>query len=39
VAAALDRWGIVPDDSAGKPLALSAPGRLLRQVAGLFRPI
>lgn len=36
VAAALDRWGIVPDDSAGRPLALSAPGRLLRHVAGLF---
>ncbi len=36
VAAALDRWRIVPDDSAGTPLALSPPGRLLRQVAGLF---
>ena len=36
VTAALDRWGIRPDDSAGRPLALSAPGRLLRQVAGLF---
>lgn len=36
VAAALDRWGILPDDSAGRPLALSAPGRLLRQVADLF---
>ncbi|OYW58055.1 MAG: double-strand break repair protein AddB [Rhodobacterales bacterium 12-65-15] len=36
VTAALDRWGIGPDDSAGRPLALSAPGRLLRQVAGLF---
>ncbi|PQO24384.1 double-strand break repair protein AddB [Rhodobacteraceae bacterium WD3A24] len=36
VTAALDRWGIVPDDSAGRPLALSAPGRLLRHVAGLF---
>jgi double-strand break repair protein AddB len=33
VTAALDRWGIVPDDSAGRPLDLSAPGRLLRQVA------
>jgi double-strand break repair protein AddB len=33
VSAALDRWGIVPDDSAGRPLDLSAPGRLLRQVA------
>ncbi len=34
VTAALDRWGIIPDDSAGRPLALSAPGRLLRHVAG-----
>lgn len=36
VTATLDRWGIIPDDSAGKPLALSAPGRLLRHVAALF---
>ena len=36
VTAALDRWAIVPDDSAGRPLALSAPGRFLRHVAGLF---
>jgi double-strand break repair protein AddB len=36
VTAALDRWGIVPDDSAGRPLALSAPGRLLRHVARQF---
>lgn len=36
VTAALDRWGIRPDDSAGRPLALSAPGRLTRQVAALF---
>lgn len=36
VAAALDRWGIVPDDSAGVPLNQSAPGRLLRQVVRLF---
>lgn len=36
VTAALDRWGITPDDSAGRPLALSPPGRLLRQVAGLM---
>lgn len=36
VAAALDRWGIVPDDSAGRPLSLSAPGRLLRHVAGMM---
>lgn len=36
VTAALDRWGVLPDDSAGKPLAHSAPGRFLRQVAALF---
>ena len=36
VTAALDRWGIVPDDSAGLPLQLSPPGRLLRQLAELF---
>ncbi|MZR12066.1 double-strand break repair protein AddB [Maritimibacter sp. DP07] len=33
VTAALDRWGIIPDDSAGRPLPLTAPGRLLRHVA------
>jgi double-strand break repair protein AddB len=33
VTAALDRWRIRPDDSAGRPLGLSAPGRLLRHVA------
>ncbi|SMY07210.1 double-strand break repair protein AddB [Flavimaricola marinus] len=32
VAAALDRWEITPDDSAGMPLPLSPPGRMLRQV-------
>jgi len=36
VSATLDRWGIVPDDSAGLPLQLSPPGRFLRHVAGLF---
>ncbi|MEP4196258.1 MAG: double-strand break repair protein AddB [Aliishimia sp.] len=36
VAAALDRWDIVPDDSAGAPLHLSAPGRFLRHSAELF---
>ena len=36
VTAALDRWQILPDDSAGRPLALSAPGRLLRHVAERF---
>lgn len=35
VTAALDRWGLRPDDSAGRPLALSAPGRFLRMVAAL----
>ncbi|MEL6642630.1 MAG: double-strand break repair protein AddB [Pseudomonadota bacterium] len=35
VTAMLDRWGIEPDDSAGRPLALSAPGRFLRHVAAL----
>lgn len=36
VTVALDRWGILPDDSAGRPLALTPPGRLLRQIADLF---
>jgi len=36
VTAALDRWGILPDDSAGMPLHLSPPGRLLRHVADIF---
>jgi len=36
VSAALDRWNILPDDSAGMPLHLSPPGRFLRHVAGLF---
>jgi len=36
VTAALDSWGIRPDDSAGTPLHLSAPGRFLRHVAELF---
>ncbi|NAZ37787.1 double-strand break repair protein AddB [Rubellimicrobium sp. CFH 75288] len=35
VTAALARWDIRPDDSAGEPLGLSPPGRLLRQVARL----
>ncbi|MFK7939571.1 MAG: double-strand break repair protein AddB [Roseovarius sp.] len=35
VTAALDRWGIVPDDSAGRPLHLSPPGRFLRHVIDL----
>lgn len=36
VTAALDRWNIIPDDSAGIPLQLSPPGRFLRHVANLF---
>jgi ATP-dependent helicase/nuclease subunit B len=36
VAAALARWGIRPDDSAGIPLNQSAPGRFLRHVVRLF---
>lgn len=36
VSAALDRWNIVPDDSAGLPLHLSPPGRLIRQIADLY---
>ena len=40
VTAALDRWGIEPEDSGGMPLHLSPPGRFLRHVAGLFsRPL
>ena len=35
VAAELDRWGLIPDDSAGRPLALTPPGILLRLVAAL----
>lgn len=33
VTAALDRWQLVPDDSAGLPLQLSAPGRFLRHIS------
>lgn len=36
VASALDRWGILPDDSAGTPLQLTPPGRFLRHVAQIF---
>lgn len=36
VTAALDRWGIMPDDSAGLPLVLSAPGRFILHTAELF---
>ncbi|NSX53596.1 double-strand break repair protein AddB [Parasulfitobacter algicola] len=37
VTAALDRWRIIPDDSAGVPLTQSSPGRFLLQIAGLFQ--
>ena len=36
VSAALGRWGIEPDFSGGLPLDLTAPGRLLRQIAALL---
>ncbi len=36
VTAALDRWDIRPDDSAGTPLQLSPPGRMLRHVADML---
>ena len=36
VTSALDRWNILPDDSAGTPLQLSPPGRYLRHVGNLF---
>ncbi|MDA9208070.1 double-strand break repair protein AddB [Octadecabacter sp.] len=36
VTAALDRWDITPDDSAGQPLQLSAPGRFLRHTADVM---
>jgi len=40
VTAALDRWGIEPDVSAGEPLTQTPPGRLMCQVAELVgRPI
>ena len=37
VRAALSRWDILPDDSAGEPLHLTPPGRFVRQVAALFQ--
>jgi ATP-dependent helicase/nuclease subunit B len=33
VTAELDRWALRPDDSAGRPLALTPPGILLRRLA------
>lgn len=36
VAAALGRWGLVPDDSSGRPLAQTPPGVFLRQTAAIL---
>ncbi len=36
VSAALLRWNIIPDDSAGIPLPLTPPGRLLRHMSSLL---
>ncbi|MBO9463776.1 double-strand break repair protein AddB [Tropicibacter sp. R15_0] len=36
VTSTLDRWGILPDDSAGVPAQLTPPGRFLRHTAALF---
>lgn len=36
VTAALGRWGITPDDSAGRPLSLTPPGVYLRLVLDLI---
>ncbi|MFK7836971.1 MAG: double-strand break repair protein AddB [Sulfitobacter sp.] len=36
VTSALDRWNILPDDSAGTPLQLSPPGRFLRHAGALM---
>lgn len=36
VTAALDRWHLRPDDSAGRPLAMSAPGRFMRHCASML---
>ncbi|WP_136636077.1 double-strand break repair protein AddB [Pseudooceanicola onchidii] len=37
VKAALSRWDILPDDSAGEALHLTPPGRFIRQVAALWQ--
>ncbi len=39
VTAALQRWDIEPDDSAGEPLHQTATGRFLRHVAGLLETV
>ena len=36
VTAALQRWNILPDDSAGRPLPLTPPGTFLRLTSALF---
>lgn len=36
VTSALERWNILPDDSAGTPLHLTPPGRFLRHTAALL---
>ena len=36
VTSAMERWGILPDDSAGTPLHLTPPGRFLRHTAGVL---
>ena len=36
VAVNLNRWGIIPDDSAGRPLHLTPPGVFLRLISGCF---
>ena len=35
VASALDRWRLIPDDSAGRPLHLTPPGVLLRMLLNI----
>ena len=35
VAAALDRWCLIPDDSAGRPLHLTPPGVMLRMLLNM----
>lgn len=37
VTAALARWGIIPDDSAGIPLHLTASGRFLRHIGAMYQ--
>ena len=37
VAAALDRWDLVADDSAGVPLSVTPPGRLMSHILDLFQ--